>query len=1071
MQQEPGLQRSPSLAKITRPRLPEIVARERLFRLLDNDRQYPIVWITGLAGSGKTTLVASYLEARQIPCIWYKIDEGDADPATFFYYLGLAAKKAAPQYRRSLPLLTPEYALGIQTFAKRYFESLFERLKQPSVLVLDNYQEARHDALFHDVIADGLTDIPQGTQVYVMSRSEPPTPFVRFQANSQMAVIDREQLLLTPEELTEIMRLHCAFQPSQEMVQSVSEKTRGWVAGVVLLCQAIRMEAIDPGLRKIPSMEKMFDYFSNELFMRVDASLRDFLIKTAFMPTITPKDAEEISGHAYADEILSRLNRRNFFIEKRSHPEVTYQYHPLFREFLLTRARKSLASDDISLLQRNSAHLLEQSGQVEDAAALYREAGEWEGLHSLIMKYAPALMQQGRNRTLAGWLAWAPTDMIEKNPWLLYWRGMSTMPFDPAASNADLERAFTLFTKRTDRAGIFLAWSGVVDSILLQFDRFSRFDHWFKVLQQVLKTNKDFPSQEIESRVALSMFSAMNTLKPHHPDAFKWRERMLSLADHSGDVNFQMIAASHAGWHELCIGHPDRSALFIRPFKKIVKHKQSTPLTQIMIMMLSTIHFWLQGRNEECQNLASEALRTADESGVHVWDFQILGNATASALSSGDVERSKELLKRMEEGLPRLAALGKSLYYCLAAWHALTRNDHCAAREYANRGIEYVERSGSIFSMIIHYVGTAAIHHEMKNYDESEHQFKRARRIAEEMNSPAGLFMCNLAAAQFAFDRKRDPEGRKALRRAMTIGREQGYMSMYWWRQDVMTRLCARALENGIEPEYVRELIRKRNLVPENPPLEDDSWPWPIKIYTLGRFEVQRDGKPLEFSRKVQKKPLQLLKALVAAGGKEVREDRLTYLLWPDAVGDAGHKSLGSTVIRLRRLIGRDDAIKVKEGSISLDSRFCWTDASAFEHLLEQAREARKRAKAKLSVRLLHKALDLYKGPFLIDDPDPWSVSLRERLRNRFLRSIDDLGTCMEQSRAYKEALRIYQRGLEVDDLVEPYYQRMMVCYQKLGRCAEALSVYNRCRKTLAVYDVSPSPDTEAIHASLRRQG
>jgi LuxR family maltose regulon positive regulatory protein len=1050
MQQEPVLRRNPSLVKITQPRLPEIVVRERLFQLLDSNRQYPVVWITGLAGSGKTTLMASYLEARQIPCIWYQIDEGDTDPATFFYYLGLAAKKAAPRYRRPLPLLTPEYALGIQTFAKRYFEGLFERMKQSAVLVLDNYQEARHDAPFHDLLAAGLADIPQGIQVYVISRSEPPTPFVRFQVNNQLAVVDPEQLLLTREELTKIMRMHCAAELSQEMVQRVMEKTRGWAAGVVLFCRAIRVAAVDPGMRKIPSMEKMFDYFSNELFKRVDASLQDFLIKTAFMPAMTPKDAEELSGHANASEILSRLNRRNLFIEKRSHPEPTYQYHPLFRDFLLTRVRRLAASDEILRLQQNSARLLEQSGHIEDAAALYRDAADWDRLINLIKKHAPALLQQGRNRTIAGWLAWVPADTIEKDPWLLYWRGMSAMTFDPKASNADLERAYSLFADQKDPVGIFLAWCGIVDSILLQFDRFGRFDHWFKVLQQVLKTNKDFPSQEIESRVALSMFSAMNTLKPHHPDALKWRERMLSLADRSGDVNLQMIAASHASWHELCVGHPGRSALLIRPFEKIVKQKQSTPSTKIMILMLSSIHCWLQGRNEECQKMVSEALRTADESGVHVWDFQVLGSAATSALSSGDVDRSEELLQRMEEGLPRSEALGKSYYYYLAAWHALIRNDHRAALENAKRGIEYVEQSESPFSMIL--------------------QFNRARRIAEEINSPAGLFMCNLAAAQFAFNRKREPEGRKALSRAMTIGREQGYMNMYCWRPDVMARLCVKALENGIEPEYVRELIRKRNLMPETPPLDVDAWPWPIMITTLGRFEVQRDGKPLEFSRKVQKKPLQLLKALVAAGGKEVREDRLTYLLWPDSEGDAGHKSLGSTVIRLRRLIGMADAIVVSEGSISLDTRFCWVDASAFEHLLEQAREARKRAKASLSVRLLHKALDLYKGPFLADDPDPWSVSYREKLRNTFLRSIDELGICMEQSRAYQEALRIYQRGLEVDDLAEPYYQRMMVCYQKLGRCAEALSVYNRCRKTLAVYDVSPSPDTEAILDSLRPQ-
>jgi ATP/maltotriose-dependent transcriptional regulator MalT len=50
-------------------------------------RERPVIWIAGPAGCGKTTLVSSYLEARGIPCLWDQIDQGDADPATFFYYL------------------------------------------------------------------------------------------------------------------------------------------------------------------------------------------------------------------------------------------------------------------------------------------------------------------------------------------------------------------------------------------------------------------------------------------------------------------------------------------------------------------------------------------------------------------------------------------------------------------------------------------------------------------------------------------------------------------------------------------------------------------------------------------------------------------------------------------------------------------------------------------------------------------------------------------------------------------------------------------------------------------------
>jgi LuxR family maltose regulon positive regulatory protein len=72
------------LAKLTPPRLHGAVPRERLFRVLDAKREFPVVWVTGPPGSGKTTLVTSYLEAISAPSIWYLLDGGDSDPATFF---------------------------------------------------------------------------------------------------------------------------------------------------------------------------------------------------------------------------------------------------------------------------------------------------------------------------------------------------------------------------------------------------------------------------------------------------------------------------------------------------------------------------------------------------------------------------------------------------------------------------------------------------------------------------------------------------------------------------------------------------------------------------------------------------------------------------------------------------------------------------------------------------------------------------------------------------------------------------------------------------------------------------
>jgi LuxR family transcriptional regulator, maltose regulon positive regulatory protein len=134
----------------------------------------------------------------------------------------------------------------------------------------------------------------------------------------------------------------------------------------------------------------------------------------------------------------------------------------------------------------------------------------------------------------------------------------------------------------------------------------------------------------------------------------------------------------------------------------------------------------------------------------------------------------------------------------------------------------------------------------------------------------------------------------------MAIGSQNDIVGWLSWRPAAMARLCAKAIDLGIEVNYAKHLIKKRKLVPEPSFIQYKEWPWPVKILTFGKFELTVDEHPIVFSRKVQQRPLELLKALIAFGGTAVPETTLTDALWPDAEGDAAHQAFGVTLHRLR---------------------------------------------------------------------------------------------------------------------------------------------------------------------------
>jgi ATP/maltotriose-dependent transcriptional regulator MalT len=587
------------LAKLTRPRLFGAVPRERLFGLLDELRRHPMVWVSGPPGSGKTTLVASYLESRRLDALWYRMDAGDGDPATFFHYLGQASAHADDVERTPLPKLTPERAGDLSGFSRRFLRDLYSRLPRPAVVVLDDYQEVFGAVGLHAMLVDCAQEIPEGVNVVIVSGGEPPSVYSRIIANKTASRLDYAELRLTLEETRSIA---CATHPMDEaVVSALHRQSDGWATGLTLMLERIRRIGVTARHVEAESREAVFNYFAGEILDKAPLDHQHVLLTSAFLPRITASAAAAISGCADARKVLADLHQRQLFVCRNAGSPPSYQYHPLLRQFLLSRAEEL---------------------------------------------YSPSELQQYR--------------------------------LAPAA--ADLEE-------------------------------------------------------------------------------------------------------------------------------------------------------------------------------------------------------------------------------------------------------------------------------------------------------------------------------------------------------------------------------------------------WPIKIFTLGGFKILKNGTEIRFARKVQKRSLELLQALIALGSTDVAVTTLTEALWPDSEGDAAYHAFENTLYRLRQLLGAAGALVLSGGKLTLDSNHCWVDVWALERHLGQMRE-----NSPQSRHVLETALSLYCGHFLEQEGQPsWSLALRERLREKFARLVRDVAQSFQRAKAWAEAAAIYQRGIELDSLNEDLYCGLMVCHRERGNHAEALRVFRRCRELLSiVLSVQPGAQTQAVYQSLK---
>ncbi|GAA3818767.1 BTAD domain-containing putative transcriptional regulator [Streptomyces coacervatus] len=241
-----------------------------------------------------------------------------------------------------------------------------------------------------------------------------------------------------------------------------------------------------------------------------------------------------------------------------------------------------------------------------------------------------------------------------------------------------------------------------------------------------------------------------------------------------------------------------------------------------------------------------------------------------------------------------------------------------------------------------------------------------------------------------------------------------------------------------------------------------------MRFGILGPLDIRTDdGTPLDPGGP---RPRALLTLLLLDADRAVSTQRLTDGLYgaePPA-GAAG--ALQSQVSRLRRRLAPHTDIEAGPGGYRVVAPPDSVDAHRFERLSREGRAALTAGDHARAAPLLREALALWRGPALPDVPDAHAEAARlDELR---LAAVQDRIEADLALGGGPELVPELRTLLSAHPLSERLYGQLMRALHAGGRPAEALTVYEDARRTLAdELGTDPSPELSALHLELLQGG
>lgn len=247
-----------------------------------------------------------------------------------------------------------------------------------------------------------------------------------------------------------------------------------------------------------------------------------------------------------------------------------------------------------------------------------------------------------------------------------------------------------------------------------------------------------------------------------------------------------------------------------------------------------------------------------------------------------------------------------------------------------------------------------------------------------------------------------------------------------------------------------------------------------LRIYLTGEVAVEYGEELLREADLPGRQGRLALVFLVAERERAVPQAELAELLWPDVLPPSWPVAISAVISKLRNRLG---TLGLDRDRIIANAFRCyqfrpppgtWIDLEAAADATHQAEGAvlANHPEAAYGPALI--ATTITRRPFLNGEDAAWVATRRQRLRELLVRALDCRVESLLANGEISLALDQARAAVELEPFRESGYRRLMQVLVQQGDRAEALRVYNECRRLLAdELGVAPSTEIESLRRAL----